>query len=69
MRTTITLDDDIAAAIDEEVRRRPRASFKAVVNELLRTGLKYRQQAEAAPKFTVRAHAVRTVETLGTGWR
>lgn len=54
MRTTITLDDDVASAIDQEVRRRPRATFKEVVNDLLRAGLHSRRRAETAPKFTVR---------------
>jgi Arc/MetJ-type ribon-helix-helix transcriptional regulator len=58
MRTTITLDEDIAAALNEEVRRRPRASFKEVVNDVLRAGLQFRRQAEATPKFTVRARSM-----------
>jgi hypothetical protein len=38
MRTTVTLDDDVAAALEGLVRRR-RASFKTVVNDVLRAGL------------------------------
>lgn len=38
MRTTLTLDDDIAAKLAAEARRSGR-SFKAVVNESLRLGL------------------------------
>ena len=37
MRTTITLDDDVAALIDAE-RARTGESFKAAVNRLLRRG-------------------------------
>ena len=40
MRTTITLDEDVAAMI-ERLRRSRRASFKAIVNEALREGLKH----------------------------
>jgi hypothetical protein len=38
MRTTITLDDDVAARLKAAVRKR-RRPFKALVNEALRTGL------------------------------
>jgi hypothetical protein len=37
MRTTITLDDDVAALIDDE-RRRSGESFRTTVNRLLRRG-------------------------------
>jgi hypothetical protein len=39
MRTTLTLDKDVAVVI-ERLRRSRRASLKAVVNEALREGLK-----------------------------
>jgi predicted transcriptional regulator len=38
MRTTLTLDDDVAAAIDALARKR-RVPLKRVVNEVLRAGL------------------------------
>jgi hypothetical protein len=38
MRTTLTLDDDVAVQI-EALRRKRRASLKTVVNEILRQGL------------------------------
>ena len=38
MRTTITLDDDVAARLEQE-RKKRRASFKAIVNGVLRAGL------------------------------
>ena len=38
MRTTLTLDDDVAAAL-ERLRRARDASLKDVVNEVLRRGL------------------------------
>jgi hypothetical protein len=38
MRTTITLDPDVAARLQAAVRRR-RRPFKALVNEALRSGL------------------------------
>jgi hypothetical protein len=38
MRTTLTLDKDVAARLDQAARRR-RLPFKTVVNEALRAGL------------------------------
>ena len=39
MRTTLTIDDDVAALL-ERVRRSRKTSFKAIINEALRFGLK-----------------------------
>jgi hypothetical protein len=39
MRTTLTLDDDVATII-ERLRRKKRQSLKAVINDALREGLK-----------------------------
>ena len=38
MRTTLTLEDDVAVRLDQEQRKR-RAPFKRVVNDVLRAGL------------------------------
>ena len=38
MRTTLTIDDDVAAALDR-IRKTRKLSFKALVNEVLRQGL------------------------------
>ncbi|MGH9175721.1 MAG: CopG family transcriptional regulator [Vicinamibacterales bacterium] len=46
MRTTLTLDDDVAVQI-ERLRRDRDASLKDIVNELLRRGL---QAGDARPK-------------------
>jgi hypothetical protein len=39
MRTTLTLDRDVAAALDR-LRKGRRGSFRALVNEVLREGLR-----------------------------
>jgi hypothetical protein len=39
MRTTLTIDDDVAAAL-ERIRKTRKLSFKALVNDALRQGLK-----------------------------
>ncbi len=41
MRTTLTIDNDLIAKIDN-LRRREGLSFKGAVNELLRAGVQYR---------------------------
>ena len=46
MRTTLTIEDDLAAALKEKAFRND-SSFKAVVNEALRAGLAV---GEAAPR-------------------
>jgi ribbon-helix-helix CopG family protein len=46
MRTTLTLDDDVAATL-ERLRKARAQSFKKLVNEALRHGLK---QMDARPK-------------------
>jgi len=52
MRTTLTLDDDVAAAL-ERLRKTRNASFRSLVNQALREGLK---QMRAAPRRTERFH-------------
>lgn len=52
MRTTLTLDEDIAARLQAESRRTGRP-FKTVVNECLREGLARRRAAQAVRTFRV----------------
>jgi hypothetical protein len=52
MRTTLTLDDDVAARLVSAARKSGR-SFKSVVNETLRVGL------ERAPGTPAKAFRVR----------
>ena len=59
MRTTITLDDDVAANIQLKVRRSGRPC-KEIVNDALRTGLAIDNQVKALPPFTIdRRHLIR----------
>ncbi len=44
MRTTVTIEDDLAAQL-EQLRKREGLSYKAAINQVLRTGL----QAKSAP--------------------
>lgn len=52
MRTTLTLDDDIAARLQVESRKTGRP-FRAIVNEYLRAGLAQRRAASKAAPFRV----------------
>jgi hypothetical protein len=54
MRTTITLDEDVAAKLRAEVRRSGR-TFKETINEALRRGLLARQQPAPRRPFRVQA--------------
>jgi hypothetical protein len=55
MRTTLTLDDDVAAAI-ERLRRERRAPLKVLVNEALREGLKQmRERPQLRESFRTRS--------------
>lgn len=54
MRTTLTLDDDVAAKLKAESRRAGRP-FREVVNETLRRGLAQRRVAGPRQTFTIAA--------------
>ncbi len=54
MRTTLTLDDDVAAKLKAEARRSGR-SFRAIVNDTLRQGLATRRAAPTLNPFKVTA--------------
>lgn len=56
MRTTITIDDDVAASL-ERLRRARDGSFKDLVNEALRRGIKD-MTARAKPREPFRTRAV-----------
>jgi glutamate mutase epsilon subunit len=49
MRTTLTIDDDVAAALDR-LRRQGDGSLKRLVNEALRRGLHDMAAAPAKPR-------------------
>ena len=52
MRTTLTLDDDVAAKLQAEARRAGRP-FREIVNETLRRGLMTRRATGARQPFKV----------------
>ena len=54
MRTTLTLDDDVAAKLKAEARRSG-APLKQVVNDTLRRGLNQPQTQASLPPFEIKA--------------
>jgi hypothetical protein len=54
MRTTITLDDDVATRV-KEICRRTGKSFKSVLNETLRAGLSAPKSLKPKKSFRVKA--------------
>lgn len=80
MRTTLTLDDDVAAKLRSEMRKSGK-SFKRTVNEFLRVGLNARREMQVGKPFKVRARPAgprpginfdcvsRLIHELDTGWR
>ena len=55
MRTTITLEPDVARLIDEEIHRR-RQPFKQIVNDAIRRGLIPGGSRRAAKPYRVAPH-------------
>jgi len=56
MRTTLTLDADVARSLEEEAHRQ-RKSFKEVVNDALRRGLS--RSSSKVARFRVTPHAAK----------
>jgi hypothetical protein len=54
VRTTLTINDDIAVLLEQEVQRSGKP-FKAVVNHLLSLGLVQVRQPQPAHRFQVKA--------------
>jgi hypothetical protein len=57
MRTTLTLDEDVAAKIDEHLRKRG-GTFKDTVNDLLRAGLQAGSETKKVKRFKAKARAL-----------
>jgi len=55
MRTTVTLDDDVARAV-QELAHRQRTSFKQALNGLVRRGLLEGKPSAARSPFVVSPH-------------
>jgi hypothetical protein len=60
VRTTLTLEPDVARMLEEEVHR-VRKSFKHVVNEALRRGLSAPPSSSKAKRYKVEVHEARLI--------
>ena len=58
MRTTLTIDDDVAARI-EELRRGDGRSLKQIVNQLLREGLRSSERPPEARPYRTKTRKLR----------
>lgn len=56
MRTTLTLESDVARRLRQEIQRTGKG-MKAVVNEALRSGLGLAERPDKPPPFKVRPHS------------
>ncbi|MGQ0505689.1 MAG: hypothetical protein ACT4TC_10260 [Myxococcaceae bacterium] len=56
MRTTLTIDEDVAAKLEEE-RRRTQKAFKEIVNDALRIGLALQRKPKKPQPFVIRSHS------------
>jgi hypothetical protein len=63
VRTTLTIDDDVAALVELEVRRSG-DSFKGTVNRLLRCGLVASSRPKAQKPFVIQAFPLGVGEML-----
>lgn len=63
MRTTVTIDDDVATELQAEMSRQRCRNFDQLLNDVLRQGLVRRELAAAKP-FRVRARRMGKVQGL-----
>lgn len=66
MRTTLTLDPDVARMLADEVHRQ-RKPFKQVVNDALRRGLAPRAGGARPRRYRIRPHEARLLPGLDPG--
>ena len=58
MRTTLTLEDDVAFALRKAQESEPKKPFKVMVNEILRRGLQSSTKAAVKTPFKVRSRPI-----------
>lgn len=64
MRTTLIINDDIPDQLKIDAASESGKSFKEVVNETLRLGLRVRRESQARPRFKVKAKDLGTFPGL-----
>ena len=58
MRTTLTIEEDVAAKLQKKLKKSIGKTFKDVVNETLRLGLLAEIELKETEKFQVRSRAL-----------
>lgn len=56
MRTTLTIEPDVAARLNELAHKR-RASFESTLNDVLRKGMEAPDDTSRPPRFVVEPHS------------
>lgn len=64
MRTTVTIDDDVATKLQAEMRRQRSSNFKQILNDVLRRGLLVRRELADSKPFRVRARRLGKMQGL-----
>lgn len=64
MRTTVTIDDDVATKLEAEMRRQRSSNFKQILNDVLRRGLLVRRELASSKPFRVRARRMGKLQGL-----
>ena len=64
MRTTVTIDDDVATKLEAEMRRQRSSNFKQILNDVLRRGLLVRRELTDSKPFRVRARRMGKMQGL-----
>jgi hypothetical protein len=64
MRTTVTIDDDVATKLEAEMRRQRSTNFKQILNDVLRRGLLVRRELTASKPFRVRGRRMGKMQGL-----
>ncbi len=58
MRTTLTIEDDVAFGIKRIQQTEPDKSFKVLINEILRRGLQHVPRKKSKSPFKVRSRPI-----------
>lgn len=58
MRTTLTIDEDVAERLKKEAKKAKNKTFKEIVNETLRRGLLTRETLTKAKAFRVSSRSL-----------
>jgi hypothetical protein len=64
MRTTVTIDEDVATKLQAEMRRQQSSNFQEILNDILRRGLLVRRELAASKPFRVRARRMGKMQRL-----